>query len=735
MYNADDLFTIIQFYDDNKDVIGTDDPPESNEIIYSETTKNLDPIIIQTAIDSKQTTLSYFQNVLDSIPFNTPDYNRLRRFFIDWHSANRTLIEINSNSKDAFSLTADLLEEIIKGFGFDYSYLIKDKTTRALFLLSLVDLYQIKGSPLCLSDALKFFGFTNTALYEWWLVREDSELYFEGRLIDTKEDFLKEFPKKRYISWDAFEEIKDGHWYYTKDQILSLDQSLTRYIKLPSLTPYFTISNTQNLDNIDAFTVIFSRILSDQWTNFKTTSGQPPKDILITGGEFKLSMLELYLGILYSCWEYNDWARYSALYSFITSHFPIIPERDFLPFVYSEPYSYEKLLYWCTIREDSSGNKQPLDIRNIDPDNTSQLHPVPSASFNPYLPQMEFWTALNQPNLSSGNSDTSLNYDNCLIGDTSILAYDDSVFYPLLNNLPQFPPTLRYLHDNSSVFPNYNNNFLQIPNFIPNLKIEMNNFSSLINYRPTTNQDLKDKLTQYKQEYTRLQNINFILNSQDPKRILSGIPPVETVSDLSDIDATTGTTVLVRQSPTGPQIYIYDGTSWQVMSDGFTNGQIGLNPDLISWIDSQTDGDKNNYLTIAKNLLNDLDIFISTYLGQTQVKLSILFLGIDQATELDPIVNFFKPNKSRLLTFEILFKFNQVLENSVVVNDFGDIDNINLTLPEEMPDTLRGRFPENFDEYTNGFDSNELFDNIDIFVYQDDGFGGTELVPQDEWNT
>jgi hypothetical protein len=171
------------------------------------------------------------------------------------------------------------------------------------------------------------------------------------------------------------------------------------------------------------------------------------------------------------------------------------------------------------------------------------------------------------------------------------------------------------------------------------------------------------------------------------------------------------------------------------MSDGFTNGQIGLNPDLISWIDSQTDGDKNNYLTIAKNLLNDLDVFISTYLGQTQVKLSILFLGIDQATELDPIVNFFKPNKSRLLTFEILFKFNQVLENSVVVNDFGDIDNVNLTLPEEMPETLRGGFPENFDEYTNGFDSNELFDNIDIFVYQDDGFGGTELIPQDEWNT
>jgi len=727
MSYVDDLFTLIQFYDDNKDVIGTDTPPTSNVIVYSTTTKMIDPVIIQTAIESKQTALGYFQNVLDVPAYNTNDYNRLRRFFIDWYSANKTLIKINSASTNAYSMSSALLDEIIKGFGFNYSYLIQDTTTKAAFLLSLVNLYKIKGTPICLSDALKFFGYTNTAIYEWWIVRKSQQIYFEGRLTDTEESFLTQFPSQRFMSWSSFQDVNDGHWYYTEAQLLALDTSPTRYIGLPSLSPYFTLSNLQTFDNIDSLDVIISRMLSDQWTNFKTTAGQPPKDILVQSGQFYLSILELYLGILYSYWKYNDWMKYSALYLFIANEFALTPETDYLPFVYSEPYAYEKLLYWCSIRTNSLGVKQPLDIKDANPNNPDMLHPISGIGFNPYPPQMELWNSLNQPDLSSGFSDSSFNYDK------SVIDYDGSIFYPVLNNLPQFDPSSKYLHDNKSDFPNYNDNFDHIPGFLSGLQSQMDDFTTLITTRPTSRQDAKDKLDLYNQNYARLQTFNFILNQLDPQRILGGIPPVATIADLSNIPTIQGTTVLVRNSPTGPQVYIYTGSDWQVMTNGFTEGKLGLNPTLLTWIDNQTVGNKSNYISVVNNLMSDLDIFISTYLKQTKVKLNVLLLGIDEVTQLDPIVNFFKPEKSRLLAFEILFNFNQALENSINLDDTGDADSVNLTLPEEMPETLRGGYPENYDTYTNGYDANEVFDNVDIFVYQDDGFGGTVLVPQSQW--
>jgi hypothetical protein len=724
MFNVDDFFIILKFYDDNKDVITAEGTPQSNEIIYSEETKNLDQIVIQTAIDSKQKTVLYFQNILDLEAFKTADYQRLRRFLIDWHATNRTFIQLNKNSSNPFSMDSAVLDQAIKSFGFDYSYLISDKKTKALFLLSLVNLYKMKGSPLCLSDALKFFGFSNTALYEWWIVRISDELYFEGKIIDTGEDFLKEFPKTRYITWDTFEELKDSHWMYTRDQILNLDKSEERFIGLPSLTPYFSITNFQELDSINSAISILSRLLSDQFNNFLTTSGQPPKDILYDIATFKISLLELYLGLLYCYWKYNDWMKYSALLNYISNEFNLNPELDYLPFVYSQPYAYEKLLFWTSIRKDILGNHQPLDLAASG--NPDAIQPISGKPFNPYPPQMEYWTSDNQPDLSSGFSDLDLNYDN------SLIRYDDGVFYPVLTNLPPFPPNARYLHADSTSIPNYTIEFEKIPEFPPAIEETLTRFFE-VTARPSSRSDCKNKLQQYIDEFTRLQSLNFTLNTQDPQRILDGISPVETTADLASITAVAGDTVLVRKAPTSPAVYEYNGTSWSVMPNGLRDGKLGLSPTFKQWIDTQVGSDNSNYIVIAEQLLEELDVFISTYLQQTQVRLTFLLLGIDIQSQLDPIVNFFKPAKSRLLTFEMLYKFNQQSENSINVEDSADIEHVDVNLPEEMPETIRGNFPQNFDEYDWGFDAPEVFDDVDISVYEDDGFGELVLIPKEEW--
>ena len=439
MFNHNDFFTILQFFYDNKDVIGSSDG--NSQIIYTRQTQYIDKTIIQTAIQSKLKAIEFFKNVIDIPCHNNPDFNKLRMFILDLHATTMTFITISKNSTNPFSLSNELLHECLRSFGFEKSNLISDKYTKALFLLSLTYLYKIKGTPKCLSEVLKFFGFSNTGIYEWWLTRIGDDLYFEGRLIDLQEEFLDKFPRTRYLNWETFEEINDPHWNLSKNDIIAIDKQPDAVIGLPSITPYFSLSTLTETDAWDAIYTTLSRLLYDQWINFQTTENQPPNDLLIDIAETRTSLLSLYLGTLYSYYEYNDYVKYTHLHNFITREFEITPETDYIPFIFSTPYSYEKLLYWCSIRKDESGNQQPLDLKieNI----SNGIIPFNGIPYTKHENDYELFPDNFNIDLSGNNSDYFLNYD------ASTYLHDNQVFFPYLNNYSYFPTTTKYLNSNS----------------------------------------------------------------------------------------------------------------------------------------------------------------------------------------------------------------------------------------------------------------------------------------------
>lgn len=722
MFSPDDFFTILQFYDDNKDVIGSD-TSTSDDLVYNDETSHIDTSVIQTAVDNKIKTTNLFKNVFDQVAFNSDDYNRLRRLLIDWHATNRTFIELSGNSSDPFSMTLELLHEAIRSFGFDYSTLISDKTTRALFLLSLVDLYKKKGSPQALVDALKFFGFSNVGLYEWWLVRIGDNIFFEGRLLDTG-DQLDSYPRRRLVSWERFTEIEDPHWYYEESQVVNIDLDPNTFIGLPSITPYFSLSSALDFGAINSAYAVLARLLSDQYDNFLTTENQPPQDQLIDSGGFRVSLLALHLGILYAYWNYSGWIKYQSLYSYVSREFNIVPEEDYVPFIYSTPYAYEKLLYWLSVREDEFGNHQPLDIFAFN--NPNALQPFTGTPFAPFPVQMEYYTATNAPDLSGGIDDTNLDYD------ISVLNHDDGVWFPELNNLPFFTVLLRYIHVNTENITNYDKNVLEIIQYPQETATAADEYNAAVATRPTTRAELKQNWTNYKTNFTRPERLNYTLNQIDPGRILQGIPPVNTVGDLPTT-ANIGDSILVRSNPSGdPAVYEWTGVSWIEVPEGLNSKNLGLDNDFKEWIDSQVTT-PDDYIDVVSNLLSELDIFVSTYIVRTQIRLARILLGVDIITELDPVIDFFKPKRARFFAYDIIYLLDQPLEHTIVIEDEMELGAITLEVPESGPETVRGRIPEDYDEYSLAHDDQNIFDDITIEVYEDDGFGNLVLVSEDDW--
>ena len=226
MFDEADYLKIMQFLKDNDEYTsiqsGDDIPIEllsQSTFLYddnSQTLKNLlnfdeqnslsqDELgLAQTALLSKVRSKKFFKTVLDQVAFNTDDWNQAKSMIIDWYSANNTFVDVMRQANDPFSLPDDHLDLAIKGFGAEIvnKHSVPDRYKRALFLLALVNLYKIKGSPESVYKGLSFIDYHNAQIREWWVKRHPEKskdpyqwLLYEGRPV-KRGQFFNEYTEQ-----------------------------------------------------------------------------------------------------------------------------------------------------------------------------------------------------------------------------------------------------------------------------------------------------------------------------------------------------------------------------------------------------------------------------------------------------------------------------------------------------------------------------------------------------------
>ena len=761
MYNIEDFFILFEFFDDNKDVISSDVDEDERDLIFTEITRNLDQQLVQISVDTKLQVLEYFKSALDQPAYNSVDYNKLRRLVIDWYSVHKSLSSLQKHTSDVNVIPHPLLDESIKSLGFDYSNLIYHKPTKGQFLLALANLYKIKGSPQSILTAIRFFGFIDVSLYEWWIVERNGDLEFEGRRVTVETTDETKFPRRRLLTYDEFLEFDDPHWFYTENQIKTLNMdSEVGLLGLPSITPYFSVATVSNLTEIEKIYLIVSRIIGDQFTNF-IHGDVVPKDIYLDFAAIDVSLLGLYCGILYSYWMYSDYIKYDALRNYIILNFGITPELDSTPFVFSQPYAYEKLLYWTLVRRDEDGNHDPLDITSSGkivlispkyqtiadlpliasyPDRALVYQGVSghpeiyeydgtawnlietltaglSVSKQPYTgnPFVLFPNTLEkyitEVDISGGLDDLGE-----LDWDASIIHFDEKLFYPFLMGLQDIPLGLNYLYLTNITFPEYTIPIYQNDDLFNAVTDNLAEFDTIVS-RPTSRDDAKIKLDQYEEKFSRCQQLNFTQNQLDPGRILRGNDPLATYSNLP-VTATIGDTYLINVGLSGdPEVYSYTTTGWKIVENGLLISNLGHDNDFIEWLDSQVGDNPAKYINLVEELMRELDIYTNTLIGTVpSIELTRLFLGIlDFKNTIGRVIDFFKPKKARMLSFDLIYSLENELADSINL-DSKVTTTISIDPTGYSIDTIRGKIPENYDEYEPGYDYPYVYDEVDIEI-------------------
>jgi len=251
----------------------------------------------ETAVgkSNKTRTEDYFTNVIDQTSFNTADYKRLRKFFVDLFGTLRTKSTLTSQVTDPHSLSNSDLDELFRSFGFKYSTILRGVDENPLeqkvqFFLDLVNLYKIKGTPRSLVEVLQYFGITEVDIYEFFLkLKSNGDLIFDGNAVAG----TSLNPPNLIVPYTNAT-LGDPHWIYTESQIKLLNA--INKINLPSKTPYIGVSPQVSLENAE--TSILQRMMQDQYLLYSGGGTLPLNAEITFYGEVR-SFLELYLSAIY----------------------------------------------------------------------------------------------------------------------------------------------------------------------------------------------------------------------------------------------------------------------------------------------------------------------------------------------------------------------------------------------------------------------------------------------------
>jgi hypothetical protein len=261
-----------------------------------ETVSELSSGLNSLAKSERALTDSFFSKVIDQSAFNTPDYQRFRKFLVEWNAAHKAITTTSAKMSDPRIITNDDLDELFRSFGFPYSTTLRGPTSDSLpqkvnLFLDLVNLYKRKGTPQALFEVLQYFGVTDLDIFEFFLkFNKTNALTFYGDAVAGSTPY----PSTLRYPYDSLT-ATDPHWLLTEDQIRSLHSSLK--INLPSKTSYLGVRPNAVVDGPEFS--IYSKIVQDQYYNFRFNNITPDNNAEISVIGEVHSLLELHLATLY----------------------------------------------------------------------------------------------------------------------------------------------------------------------------------------------------------------------------------------------------------------------------------------------------------------------------------------------------------------------------------------------------------------------------------------------------
>jgi hypothetical protein len=403
-----------------------------------------DIIVINTALQARAQSWNFFSQVFipGSYAFNTSDMDLLRKMLIDWNASFRTVKDLLKNSSDAFTLDDDDVDKALKGFGIDFINrdTLQNISLRQAFLLSLSDLYKIKGSPDSIIRSLELASVSNPIIREYWIERDPDAyktLRIRGKAIGKYNQYLDTDPSSltynQYIfkndpldfpdiiiSMDNFRQrlndISDSHWWYTNDEIAAIEWNPDNVIKLPSITPYFGIEFPVVVDRYDVLISILENIMSNQINTIISgsknllpqiigvsgyNSDLTKKEVWVTGYPNPLALVECFLGFVYCQVRYNEWIDYSNLRNFLISRGVGIGEGEMIE-EQTYPRSLEKLIYQVWLKKD-----EPISVYTVDSVLKMYVRPYDHyyCSTNELI---DWWLTLDSENYWNSSTDNNM---------------------------------------------------------------------------------------------------------------------------------------------------------------------------------------------------------------------------------------------------------------------------------------------------------------------------------------
>jgi hypothetical protein len=253
----------------------------------------------QVALSEKKKTEEFFTNVIDQPAFDTLDHRRLRSFLIDWYSTHRTTLTQCRETTDPYALSSDVLNELIKSFGFPYPEMITSTAKKSFFLTDLINLLKNKGTPATFVNVLQtYFGLSNVVMSEWW-IHKLVDGNFVARTKPVFPGYYKYNPQyKIELPYDNFIE-SNPFWHLNKtgnDTIENLYSN--NEITLPSLTSQISLQAAINFSTLSYTTTILTRKLEEAY-NFWVETGNKDNSITLRNFEGNFAFIDLFLAVIY----------------------------------------------------------------------------------------------------------------------------------------------------------------------------------------------------------------------------------------------------------------------------------------------------------------------------------------------------------------------------------------------------------------------------------------------------
>jgi hypothetical protein len=237
-----------------------------------------------------------FSNNIDQNAHLSDDYNRIRKFLVDWYASHRTLTSSQKHITDVYSIPANDINELLKSFGFDYGLKLVPLRNRATLFLNIVALYKKKGTPGALADILSYFGFLDASIVEYWLVKDSlGNLVFRGENVRTETEGGTTLLDED-VTFDIMT-TGDPHWMLSYSQVETLISQ--NKINLPSKTAYFSLSSVFHLNSLEGPIAILSRIVQEEYNRKFINDEDLLQSITIRGLSSIVSVLELHLAVNY----------------------------------------------------------------------------------------------------------------------------------------------------------------------------------------------------------------------------------------------------------------------------------------------------------------------------------------------------------------------------------------------------------------------------------------------------